>query len=118
MRMQPNFGPSPYMSSQWLTYRYKIVNIDTGAVQWFHYNWAPMFSWSAFYVTGPISEERRWAYVPERYYFPGPGRFYVYTQYAWYDNGWSYSPLVKTTGYEGYYFEGGGAYCRTVSVNG
>jgi hypothetical protein len=30
----------------------------------------------------------------------------------------SYSGWVKTTGYEGYYFDGGGAYCRTVSVNG
>jgi hypothetical protein len=116
MTVRPTFGPSPALSSQWLTYRYKIVDIDTGRVQWT--NWAEPFSWSGVYVTGPITEFRTWAYVPERTYFPGLGRVWVYAQYAWYDGGWSYSPLVKTIGYEGFYFDGGGAYCRTVSVNG
>jgi hypothetical protein len=110
MRLQPQFGPSSQMSSQWLTYAYKIVNIDTGHVQYVTWRdnnnsiWAPSFQWSYWYVTGPITETRPLAYVRENY--------------VWYDGGWSYSGWVKTTGYEGFYFDGGGAYCRTVSIAG
>ena len=116
MTLRPHFGASRALSSQWLTYRYYILNIDTGRGYWTGFPKA--FSHSAVYVTGAITEFRDWAYVPDWTIRPGAARFKVYTQYAWYDRGhWTYRG-AWTTGYQGVYFDGGGAFCRTSSVAG
>lgn len=115
MLLRPHFGASRALSSQWLSYRYYIFNIDTGRGTFT--NWSPTFQHSAVYVTGAITEYRDWAYVVDWYYAPGPGRFKVRTDYAWFDGGWFYRS-AWTTGYDGVYFDGGGAYCRTTSVAG
>jgi hypothetical protein len=116
MMLRPHFGASRSLTSQWLSFRYYILNIDTGRGYWT--DWAQSFRHSAVYVTGAITEYRDWAYVPDWYYNPGPGRFQVWTNYAWYDGFWNTSIVVKTIGYDGVYFNGGGAYCRTTSVAG
>jgi hypothetical protein len=116
MEIRPQFGASRALSSQWLTYQYYIYDIDRRQGYWTAT--FPMFQHSAVYVTGPITEYRDIAWVTPRVFRPGPGRFKVWTRYWWYDGGWFTRDPILTTGYEGFYYDGGGAYCRTSSVAG
>jgi hypothetical protein len=122
MIVLPHLGASVefWTQPQYLRFRYYILNIDTGYGSWTAFTQPfphiPVYV-NTGYGGGTIVEYRGYAPVPEWRKWLGPGRFKLYYEYQWYDGGW-FQRAGWVTEYQGYYYNGGGAYCRTSSVQG
>jgi hypothetical protein len=122
IHVRAHFGASRdfWTQPQYLRYRYYIHDIDRGTGFWTAFTQpfphVPVYV-STGYGGGTVIEYRDWAPIPEWYRTLGPGRFQLYYEYQWYDGGW-FRRAGWVTEYQGFYYVGGGAFCRTSTVAG